>query len=79
MTDTVLSPRNTVMNKTESSSPNDISTGRWEKEVKEERKTKTEIDTGFPYQDLKPQPRLNHSMSENLTLTYLLTVPPELH
>lgn len=70
MTDTVLSPRNTVMNKTESSSPNDISTGRWEKEVKEERKAKTEIDTGFPYQNLKPQPRLNHSMSENLTLIH---------
>lgn len=65
MPDTALSPRTTVMNKTENASTNSISIGRWGRWSREERKAK-QIYIVFPYQDLNQQPQLNGTHQRTL-------------
>lgn len=64
------------MNKTESASPNGISTGRWGMWSREEKKAMTELDIVFPYEYLNLQPQLNHCKSENWTFIHQPTHSP---
>ena len=54
MPDTIVSPRNTVMNKSESASPNDSSIGRQEKEVKRREKGKSRKIERVSISELEP-------------------------
>ena len=54
MPDTIVSPRNTVTNKSESASPNDSSIGRQEKEVKRREKGKNRNRHRVSISELEP-------------------------